>query len=48
VLETFTEILREVPKDERKCAFLHWKERCKWVAEQDGEFYPDSLNVEIL
>jgi hypothetical protein len=29
VLEMSTEILSELPKDEFKSAFVHWKERCQ-------------------
>jgi hypothetical protein len=39
VLETITEILSGLPKDEVKRAFVHWKERCQWVADYNGEFY---------
>jgi hypothetical protein len=48
MLETITEILSELPKDEVKGVFLHWKERCRWVADHNGEFYPNQLNVKLL
>jgi hypothetical protein len=41
VLERITEILSELRQNEVKRAFAHWKERCQWVADQNGEFYPN-------
>jgi hypothetical protein len=40
-LETITEILSELPKDEVKSVLVHWKERCQWVGYHNGEFYPN-------
>jgi hypothetical protein len=48
VLETFTEVLSGPPKDEMKSVFLHWKQRCQWVAEHNGEFDPSQLNSQRL
>jgi hypothetical protein len=48
VLETVTEILSELRKSQGKSAFRHWKERCQWVAEHTGEFYPNQLNAQLL
>jgi hypothetical protein len=36
VLEMITEILSELPKDKVKRVFVHWKERCQWVADHVG------------
>jgi hypothetical protein len=41
VLETITEILSELPKDQMKSAFVHWKERCQWVADRNRGFDPN-------
>jgi hypothetical protein len=41
LLETITETLSELPKDEVQSAFVHWKERYQWVADHNGEFYPN-------
>jgi hypothetical protein len=38
VLETVTDVLSGLPKDEVNSARLDWKERCQWVADQRGEF----------
>jgi hypothetical protein len=48
VLETVTEALRVLPKDVVKSAFLHSKERCQWVTDQNGESYPNSPNAQLL
>jgi hypothetical protein len=48
VLDTITEILRELPKDDVTRALVHWKERCQWVADHNGEFYPNMLNTKLL
>jgi hypothetical protein len=39
-LETATEILSGLPKDELKNVFLHWKKRCVWVADRNGGSCP--------
>jgi hypothetical protein len=41
VAETITEILNELAKYEVKSAVVHWKERCQWIADHNGEFYPN-------
>jgi histone-lysine N-methyltransferase SETMAR len=41
VLETVTEIRSELPNSEVKSAFRHWKERYHWVADHNGELYPN-------
>jgi hypothetical protein len=48
VLETITETLRKLPKDEVKSGSVHWKERCQWVADHNGEFYPTQGNIKLL
>jgi hypothetical protein len=48
VLDTITEILSELPKDDVKRAFVHRKERCQWVADHNGESYPNLLNAKLL
>jgi hypothetical protein len=40
-LEASTVVLSELPKDEGKTAFDHWKERCQRIADHNGEFYPN-------
>jgi hypothetical protein len=40
MLETITETLNELLQDEAKSAFVHWKEKCQWAADHNGEFYP--------
>jgi hypothetical protein len=40
LLETITEILSELPKDEVKSVFVHWK-KMQWVADHNGEFDPN-------
>jgi hypothetical protein len=47
VLETITEILSELLKDEVN-AFLHWKKRCAWVPDDHGGVYPNQLNAKPL
>jgi hypothetical protein len=37
VFKAVTEILNAFLKDEAKSVFLHWKERCQWVADHNGE-----------
>jgi hypothetical protein len=41
VLEMTTEGPSELPKDEVKKAFVPSRERCEWVADQNGEFDPN-------
>jgi hypothetical protein len=41
VLETIIEILSEPFNGEGKSVFVHWKERCQWVAGHNGEFDPN-------
>jgi hypothetical protein len=41
MLEMITEILSELSKDEVRSAFVHWKEKCQWVADYSGEFDPN-------
>jgi hypothetical protein len=48
LLETVTEILNELPKNEVKLYFLHWKKRCHWAADHNREFYPRELNGHIF
>jgi hypothetical protein len=48
VVETITEILRELRKDEAKSAFVPWKERCQWVADHNERFPPNWLNTKLL
>jgi hypothetical protein len=48
VFDTITEILSELPKYQVKSVFVHWKERCEWVADHNGKFYPNWLNTKLL
>jgi hypothetical protein len=41
VLETVTEILNGLPKDEVRDALLHWRKRCQSLPSQTREFYPN-------
>jgi hypothetical protein len=41
VLETAAETLSELLKDEGKTALLLRKERCQWMANDNGEFDPN-------
>jgi hypothetical protein len=41
LFEIVIEILIGLPKDEVKSTSEHWKEKCQWVADHDGEFYPN-------
>jgi hypothetical protein len=41
LFEMVIEILIDLPKDEMKSTFVHWKEKCQWVVDHDGEFYPN-------
>jgi hypothetical protein len=47
-LGTVVKILSASPKTEVKSAFLHWKERCHWVADDHGDLYPRSPNTQIF
>jgi hypothetical protein len=47
VLETVTDVLSGLPKDDVNSAFLDWKERFQWVADQNGEFYKNQLNAQL-
>jgi hypothetical protein len=40
VLEMVTKVLSELPQNEVKSTFFHWKEGGQWVADHNGEFYP--------
>jgi hypothetical protein len=48
VHERATEVLSGRPNDEVKNALLHWKERCQWVADHNGEFHPNYPNAQLL
>jgi hypothetical protein len=48
VLETITKILNEPPQEEVKSVFVHWKERCQWVADHNGEFDPNQLKAKLF
>jgi hypothetical protein len=37
MFETITEILSELPIDQVKSAFMHWKEKCQWLTDHNGE-----------
>jgi hypothetical protein len=48
LLETVTEIRSELPNDKVKSSFVHLKEKCQWVADHNGDFWPNWLNVKLL
>jgi hypothetical protein len=41
MLETITDILNKLRKDDVKNVFVHWREKCQWVADHNGKFDPN-------
>ena len=37
--EALYEILNSISVDQRKSVFLHWIQRCDWVASNKGEYF---------
>jgi hypothetical protein len=40
-IEQILTILQSIPQSDIRRAFAHWKERCQWVMDNDGEYYPN-------